>query len=64
MRDGGVENKAERAPSNRETKAKKKITVYCPTHLGSVSPQSQWKSLPASLHPLVPSTGSVSPVPA
>lgn len=65
MRDGGAENKAESAPSNRETEAKKKITVSRPTYLGAGSPQSQWKSLPSSPrqrpYPFVASPGPTKP---
>lgn len=46
MRDGGAENKAESAPSNRETEATKKTTVSRPTHLGAGSPQASGRAFP------------------
>lgn len=67
MKEGGAEDKAERAPSNRETEAKKKFTVSCPTHLGVGSPKSQWKSLPSSPQrpdPFISSWSPPSPFPS
>lgn len=46
MRDGGAENKAERAPSHRETEAKKKLTVSHATHLGAGSPEASGRACP------------------
>lgn len=56
LRAGGAENKL-RENQAREAEAKKDtITASHPTHLGAGSPESQWKSLPASPQRPVPST--------
>lgn len=57
LRAGGAENKL-RENQAREAEAKKVYTITAshPTHLGARSPESQWKSLPASPQRPVPST--------
>lgn len=67
MRDGEAENKAERAPSNRETEATKKTTVSRPTHLGAGSPQASGRAFPQvhkSRSPPLPPRSPPSPFPS
>lgn len=64
MRDGRAEDKVERKPSNRETEAKKKITLSDPTHLGAGSPPNQWVNLPASASTPVPWLSGPRPTPS